>query len=100
MPTPANPTALAQQARRAYLEALIAGLPGLVQAVDQGARVLISQVAEPSVVMRRRELIPEFHKAGPLWLQGMSVMLGGARRSGLVSATHPGELPLSASARP
>jgi hypothetical protein len=97
MPTPANPTALAQQARRAYLEALIAGLPGLVQAVDQGARVLISQVAEPSVVMRRRELIPEFHKAGPLWLQGMSVMLGGARRSGLVSATHPGELPLSAS---
>ncbi len=97
MPTPANPTALAQQARRAYLEALIAGLPGLVQAVDQGSRNLLSQVAEPSVVMRRRELIPDFAKAAPLWLQGMSVMLGGARRSGLVSATHPGELPLSAS---
>jgi hypothetical protein len=96
MPTPANPTALAQQARRAYLEALIAGLPGLVQAVDQGARGLLSQVAEPSVVMRRRELIPDFPKSAPLWLQGMSVMLGGARRSGLVSATHPGELPLSA----
>jgi hypothetical protein len=97
MPTPANPTALAQQARRAYLESLIAGLPGLVQAVDQGSRVLLSQVAEPSVVMRRRELIPDFPKSAPLWLQGMSVMLGGARRSGLVSATHPGELPLSAS---
>ena len=96
MPTPANPTALAQQARRAYLEALIAGLPGLVQAVDQGARGLLGQVAEPSVVMRRRELIPDFPKSAPLWLQGMSVMLGGARRSGLVSATHPGELPLSA----
>jgi hypothetical protein len=73
MPTPANPTALAQQARRAYLEALIAGLPGLVQAVDQGSRNLLSQVAEPSVVMRRRELIPDFPKAAPLWLQGMSV---------------------------
>ncbi|CAM5790918.1 DUF1631 family protein [Rhizobacter fulvus] len=97
MPTPANPTALARQARRAYLESLIAGLPGLVQAVDQGSRVLLSQVAEPSVVMRRRELIPDFPKSAPLWLQGMSVMLGGARRSGLVSATHPGELPLSAS---
>jgi hypothetical protein len=97
MPTPANPTALAQQARRAYLESLIAGLPGLVQAVDQASRVLLSQVAEPSVVMRRRELIPDFPKSAPLWLQGMSVMLGGARRSGLVSATHPGELPLSAS---
>ncbi len=94
MPTPANPTALAQQARRAYLESLIAGLPGVVQALDQSARVMIGQTAVPAVAMRRRELLPEFHSAGPLWLQGMSMMLDGARRSGLVSATSPGELPL------
>ena len=40
MPTPANPTALAQQARRSYVERLIGGMPAVVQAVDQGARLL------------------------------------------------------------
>ena len=40
MPTPANPTALAQQARRSYAERLLAGMPGVVQAIDQGAKLL------------------------------------------------------------
>ena len=97
MPTPANPTALAHQARRSYLEALIAGLPGVAQAVDQRSRVLLGQVAEPALTMRRRELLPEFHKAGPFWLQGMTSMLHGARQSGLMSTTRSGDLPLAAS---
>jgi Protein of unknown function (DUF1631) len=97
MPTPANPTALAQQARRSYVEGLLAGLPAVVQAVDHGARVLVSQVAEPMVAMRRRELVPNLQKAAPYWLQGMTSMLRGARQNGLVSATHPGDLPLTAS---
>ncbi|MES2228119.1 MAG: DUF1631 family protein [Pseudomonadota bacterium] len=97
MPTPANPTALAQQARRAYVEGLLAGLPAVVQAVDQGARVLLGKVAEPAVAMRRRDAVAELHKAAPYWLQGMTSMLRGARQSGLVSATHPGDLPLTAS---
>jgi Protein of unknown function (DUF1631) len=93
MPTPANPTALAQQARRSYVEGLLAGLPAVVQAVDQGARILVSQVAEPKIAMRRRELVPDLQKAAPYWLQGMSSMLRGARQSGIVSATRPGDLP-------
>lgn len=97
MPTPANPTALAHQARRSYVEGLLAGLPAVVQAVDQGARVLVSQVAEPMVAMRRRELVPDLQKAAPFWLQGMSSMLRGARQTGLVSASRPGDLPLAAS---
>ena len=97
MPTPANPTALAQQARRSYLEGLLSGLPGVVQAVDQGARILVSQVSEPRVAMRRRDLVPDLQKAAPYWLQGMISMLRGARQSGIVSATHPGDLPLPAS---
>ena len=87
MPTPANPTALAQQARRSYVEGLLAGLPTVVQAVDQGARVLVGKVAEPMVAMRRRELVPDLQKAAPYWLQGMTSMLRGARQNGLVSAT-------------
>ena len=93
MPTPANPTALAQQARRSYVEGLLSGLPNVVQAIDKGARILVSQVVEPMIAMKRRELVPELQKATPYWLQGMTSMLRGARQSGLVSATHPGDLP-------
>ena len=96
MPTPANPTALAQQARQSYVEGLLSGLPAVVQAVDQGARILVSQVAEPSVAMKRRELEPELQRAGPFWLQGMTSMLRGARLTGIVSATRPGDLPVPA----
>ena len=58
MPTPANPTALAQQARRSYAERLLAGIPAVVQAIDQGARLLAATVAEPAVALKRRELLP------------------------------------------
>ena len=97
MPTPAHSTALAQQARRSYVEGLLAGLPAVVQAVEQGTRVLVSQVAEPRVAMRRRELVPDLRKAAPFWLQGMTSMLRGARQTGLVSAIRPGDIPLPAS---
>ena len=89
MPTPANPTALAQQARRSYVEGLLSGLPGVVQAVDQGARILVSQVVEPQLALKRRELVPDLQKLAPYWLQGMTSMLRGTctrvgwRRTGL-----------------
>lgn len=94
MPTPANPTALAQQARQSYVEGLLAGVPAVVQTVEQRARILVSQVAEPMVAMKRREILPELLKAGPYWQQGMTSMLRSARLTGMVSATHPGDLPL------
>ena len=94
MPTPANPTALAQQARRSYVEGLLAGLPSVVQAIERGARLLSSQAAEPSVAMKRRDLLPGLQKAAPYWLQGMTSMLRATRQTGIVSATHPGDLPL------
>ncbi|MEP7297718.1 MAG: DUF1631 family protein [Burkholderiales bacterium] len=97
MSTPANPTALAQQARRSYVEGLLTGLPAVVQAVDTGARLLVSQVAEPSVAIKRREIVPDLQRSAGLWLQGMTSMLRGARVSGMVSATHPGDLPLPSS---
>ena len=97
MPTPANPTALAQQARRSYVEGLLSGLGPVVQSVNKGARLLVSQVAEPMVAMKRRELVPDLQKASLYWTQGMTSMLQGARQTGMVSATHPGDLPLPAS---
>jgi hypothetical protein len=93
MPNPANPTALAQQARRSYVEGLLSALPLVVQAIDLGARVLVSQVAEPMLAMRRRELVPDLQRAEPHWLQGMTSMLRSALHSGLMSASRPGDLP-------
>jgi hypothetical protein len=93
MPSPAQSTALAQQARRSYVEGLLTGLPGVVQAVDLGARLLAGQAAEPMLAMRRRDLVPDLQKAAPYWLQGMTSMLRGARQSGSVTVTRPGDLP-------
>lgn len=98
MPTPANSMALAQQARRSYVEGLLAGLPGVVRAIGQRAHALMGEVAEPKVAMRRRELIPDFQKAAPLWLDGMTAMLNSARQvGGVSSATRPADLPLPSS---
>ncbi|MEO6032598.1 MAG: DUF1631 family protein, partial [Burkholderiaceae bacterium] len=94
MPTLANPSALAQQARRSYVEGLLGGLPAVVQAVERAARVQVSQVAEPALAMQRRDLIPDLHKATPLWLHGMTSMLRGGLPSGMVTASRPGDLPL------
>ena len=93
MPTPANPTALAQKARRSYVDGLLSGLPLVVQAVDQGTRILMSQVVEPVVAMRRREVVPDLQKAAPLWLRGMITMLRGAQQTGMVPLSRPGDLP-------
>jgi uncharacterized membrane protein YgcG len=93
MPSSANPSALAQQARRWYAERLLQGMPAVVQAVDQGARILAGAVAETPVAMRRREVLEELHKFAPMWLRAMTTLLRGAVQSGMLSASLPGDLP-------
>ena len=93
MPTPANPTALAQQARRSYTDGLLSGLPQVVQAVGQGTRTLMTQVVDSVVAMRRRDVLQSLDRASPVWLQGMVSMLRAAQQTGLVSASRPGDLP-------
>ena len=93
MATHADSNALAALARRSYVEGLLNGLPGVVRAVDQGARTLLGQVAEHGVQMRRRELVEDLTKASGVWLQGATTMLRGALLSGVVSASRPSDLP-------
>ncbi|MEO8312430.1 MAG: DUF1631 family protein [Caldimonas sp.] len=101
MPTPANPTALAQQARRSYAERLLAGMPAVVQAIDQGAKMLAAAVAEPAVALKRRELLPILQRAFPIWQDGMTTLLRAALATGSVTQTRLGELPVqSGSNRP
>ncbi len=95
MATLANPTAIAQQARRTYAEGLVRGIPAVVHSVDQAARHLLSQVAEPAVAGRRRDAVQDLQRLSSFWLQGMTTALRGALQSGVVAATRPGELPMA-----
>ena len=95
MASTAHTMALATQARRSYVEGLIDGLPGVVQAVDQGARLLLSQITDPATMMRRRDAVEDIKNASGFWLQGAMSMLRGALHSGLVSASRPNDLPMA-----
>ena len=66
------------------------------QAVDQGARVLLSQVAEGSLTMKRRDAVQDLNASRAFWLQGMTQMLRSAVRRGAVAMSTPGGLPLPA----
>ena len=96
MPTPANPTALAQQARRSYVERLLGGIPAVVQGIEQGAKLLAATVAEPAVALKRRELLPTLQSTFPIWQQGMMTLLRTALATGAVMQTRLGELPVHA----
>ena len=97
MATSANPSTLAQQARRSYAERLLEGVPTLVQAVEQGAKTLASAAAEPAVTAHRRGLIGDLHRAAPTWLSAITTMLRSAVKDGVLPSTLIGELPVAAS---
>jgi len=93
MATAANQMALAAQARRSYVEGLLNGLSGVVQAVDHGARILLSQVADPATMMRRRDTVEDLSKHHGLWLHGMVAALRSAAQGGGLSGVKPSDLP-------
>ncbi|MEO6746811.1 MAG: DUF1631 family protein [Caldimonas sp.] len=97
MATSANPSTLAQQARRSYAERLLEGVPTLVQAVELGAKGLTSAAAEAAIAAHRRALIGDLHKAAPTWLSAITTMLRSAVKDGVLPATLVGELPVAAS---
>lgn len=93
MATAADSLALAAQARRSYVERLLSGVPSVVHAVEEGARLLASQTAEHSIQYKRRDLATDLRKAAPVWINGIVSALRSALVSGMVSASRPGDLP-------
>ncbi|HEY9108004.1 MAG TPA: DUF1631 family protein, partial [Roseateles sp.] len=65
--TAARNQALATQARRVYLEALVRGMTPLVAAVGQGASQLLAQAAPHAIMMARRDAVQAWQKLGPNW---------------------------------
>lgn len=93
MATAADSLALAAQARRSYVERLLSGVPSVVHAVEEGARLLSTQSAEHSLQYKRRDVATDVRKAAPAWINGIISALRGALVSGMVSASRPGDLP-------
>jgi len=71
MATAANPSALAAQARRVYVEALLQGVPATVKAVVQGAQRLASERADPQTAHKRQNTAMDLLKPAPVWQQGL-----------------------------
>ena len=90
MSIPANSTALAQQARRTYVEALSNGMAGVVQSVVQAARQLAPQVADPVLAGRRRDVITALARSDKPWLEGMTTLLRGALHRDARTASRSG----------
>jgi hypothetical protein len=100
MATAADSLALAAQARRSYVERLLSGVPGVVHAVEEGARLLAGQTAEHSIQYKRRDVAADLRKAAPSWINGIVSALRGSLVSGVVSASRPGDLPPAGRAAP
>jgi len=59
--------ALASQARRVYLEALVRGMAPLGAALTRAAQQWLQEPAEPSMRAARREGAAQWIKLGPGW---------------------------------
>jgi hypothetical protein len=69
----------------------------VVQAVDSGARILLSQVADPPTMMRRRDAVEDLQKFQSVWLQGTVSALRSALQGAGMSAVRPADLPAAGS---
>ena len=65
--TVARNQALATQARRVYLEALVRGMTPLCAALGMAAGQLLDQAAPNAVMMARRDAVQAWHKLGQSW---------------------------------
>ena len=93
MATAADSIALAARARRSYVDWLLNGVAGVVQAVLDGSnRLLLSTTAEPALQRQRRDIMVDLQRAAPAWLDGMTRLLHEASTSGVLMSSRVGEL--------
>ncbi|WP_119156747.1 DUF1631 family protein [Caldimonas tepidiphila] len=75
MQPPADPKAIASQARAHFLQVLLGELPAAVQAVDDGLRLLTEQNASPELAIRRRDSWLDLRRQRGDWERGLSKAL-------------------------
>lgn len=78
MATGVNSQSVADQARRQYVETWLSALPTVVQSLNQSAFLMLTQVAEPALQMRRREAVDDLKRASDAWLIAIEEQLQAA----------------------
>jgi hypothetical protein len=86
--TAARNQALATQARRVYLEALVRGLTPLCAAVGLSANQLLLQAAAHPVMMARRDAVQAWNKLGATWQAALVNALRHAAAHGISDASR------------
>lgn len=72
MTTPADPKALAAQARRTFLNVVLYGAAHAMAAVEEGAKLLAAQPAPPELLLRRREAWADVQRLREAWRQQLA----------------------------
>jgi hypothetical protein len=89
--TAARHQALASQARRVYLEALVRGLASAGSVLTEAAQQLLLLPAEYAVMVARRDGVAAWVRHGPAWQAGFIALLRHAAVHGVAEARsgHP-----------
>ncbi len=98
MATGAASTVIATQARRAYVDNVLNALPGLLEAIDSGARILLGKVADPALVLQRRTAVEQLKGKGVGWLRAMEKLLREAQSRGKLDLDRPSQFAGAATA--
>ena len=91
MATGAASIVIATQARRAYVEIVLNALPALQETIDAGARVLLGKVAEPGLVIQRRNAVEQLKSKGMAWRHAMEKGLRAAQARGKLDFERPSQ---------
>jgi hypothetical protein len=86
---------LAQQARRLHVERLMATLPVVLRAMEQGIRSLANQAAPPALATQRRELVLDWARMSGPWLTCINTVLHRSVETGRVPVSQLGDLSLA-----
>lgn len=89
MTVPERHQALASQARRVYIEALVRGLAPLGAVLNEAAQQLLLQPAEYAVMVARRDGVAEWMKLGPAWQTSLISGLRHAAAYGVSETREP-----------
>ncbi|MDC8774201.1 DUF1631 family protein [Roseateles albus] len=95
MTVAARNKALATQARRIYVEALVHGLVALGRAVNESAAKLLLLSAEYAVMVARRDGVQSWNRHGPAWQAGV---ISGIRHAAVYGIVDTQKSPADAKA--
>src|SRR6218665_1751851 len=89
MTADARNKALASQARRVYIEAMVRGMAAVTSVLNNTAALLLLQPAEYPVMVARRDGVQSWNRHGPGWASGFVSGLRHAAGYGVSEASRP-----------